>query len=62
MSEVKGTLLAIVLAISVFTLVFGIVVSAVKRASNTISGRIDETAELQPDINSQSVSAYTLTY
>ena len=62
MSEVKGTLLGIVLAISVFSIVFGIMTVAIKRASNTVSERIDETAELQPDVFGQVSTAYTLHY
>ena len=62
MSEVKGTLLGIVLAISVFTIVFGLITLAVRQSSNTISGRMLETAEVQPEVFDGSSSNYTLTY
>lgn len=48
MSEVKGTLLGIVLAVSVFAIVFGIITVAVNRSSNTIAGRMQDTAEIEP--------------
>ena len=50
MSEVKGTLLGIVLAVSVFAIVFGIITVAVNQSSNTIAGRMQDTAEAEPDI------------
>ena len=62
MSEVKGTLLGIVLAISAFSLVFGIITAAIRRASNTVSNRIDENAELQPSLVGEVSKAYTLHY
>jgi len=62
MSEVKGTLLGIVLAISVFSIVFGIMTVTIKRASNTVADRIDETAEVQPDVFGQVSTAYELHY
>lgn len=62
MSEVKGTLLGIVLAISAFSLVFGIITAAIRRASNTVSDRIDENAELQPSLVGEVSTAYTLHY
>ncbi len=62
MSEVKGTLLGIVLAISAFTIVFGIISLAVKNTSNTISGRMKDAAEVEPDVFGQVSTAYTLHY
>lgn len=62
MSEVKGTLLGIVLAISAFTIVFGIITLAVKNTSNTISGRMKDAAEVEPDVFGQVSTAYTLHY
>lgn len=62
MSEVKGTLLGIVLAISVFAIVFGIITLAVKQSSNTVSERITESAGVEPDVFGNSTEAYSLTY
>ena len=62
MSEVKGTLLGIVLAVSVFAIVFGIITIAVRQASNTVSGRIVDSAEVEPDIFGNEAQPYTLTY
>ena len=62
MSEVKGTLLSIVLAISVFAIVFGIMTAATKTASNTVSGRLTESAEVEPDVFGGSSQAYSLNY
>ena len=50
MSEVKGTLLGIVLAVSVFAIVFGIITLSVNRSSNTIAGRMKDSVELEPEI------------
>ena len=50
MSEVKGTLLGIVLAVSVFAIVFGIITLSVNRSSNTIAGRMKDSVEVEPDI------------
>ena len=62
MSEVKGTLLGIVLAISVFSIVFGIITLAVKQSANTVKERITDSAEVQPDVFGNSTEAYSLTY
>ena len=45
MSEIKGQLLGIVLAIALFGVVFGIMVTAFGRTSTSISSRMAETAE-----------------
>lgn len=50
MSEVKGTLLGIVPAISVFSIVFGIITLAVNRSSNSIASRMDDAAEIEPTV------------
>ena len=50
MSEVKCTLLGIVLAVSVFAIVFGIITLSVNRSSNTIAGRMKDSVEVEPDI------------
>ena len=50
MSEVKGTLLGIVLAISVFSIVFGIITLAVNNASNTVGTRLQESSEVLPTV------------
>ena len=62
MSEVKGTLLGIVLAISVFTIVFGIITLAVRQTSTTVSSRMRDSAEVEPDVFEGSNQVYTLTY
>lgn len=62
MSEVKGTLLGIVLAISVFSIVFGIITLAVRQSSTTVSGRINDSAEVEPDVFTGSSQTYSLTY
>ena len=47
MSEVKGTLLAIVLAVAVFGVVFGIITVAMKNSAETVSGRMSEASSQQ---------------
>lgn len=42
MSEVKGTLLTIILALAVFGTVFGLITGAIERKANNISSKIDE--------------------
>ena len=61
MSEVKGTLLAIVLAVAVFGVVFGIISVAMHESAESIAGRMTESAETQytPEGNGQTV-VYTL--
>ena len=62
MSEVKGTLLGIVLAVSVFAIVFGIITAAIRQASNTVASRINEGATTEADIYDGEATGYTLTY
>lgn len=57
MSEVKGALLGIILAISAFSIVFGVVSLAMRNASNEVAERMQEAAESDP---SGAVVAYTL--
>ena len=60
MSEVKGSLLGIVLAVSIFTIVFGIITLAVNKSSNTIAGRMQDSAEVEPTVTPTNNSvAYT---
>lgn len=60
MSEIKGTLLAVVLAVSVFAVVFGVINLAMKNSADTISQRIKDTSELEPDLTTSSAVAYTI--
>lgn len=61
MSEVKGTLLAIVLAVAVFGVVFGIINVAMKQSAESVASRMSEAAEREPDFSNQgSVVVYTL--
>ena len=62
MSEVKGTLLGIVLAVSVFAIVFGIITLAVNRSSNTIAGRMQDTAEIEPLVTPDQNGSVTYTF
>jgi len=62
MSEVKGTLLGIVLAVAVFAIVFGIITAAVRQSSTTVASRMNESAESEADIFTDSNEAYSLTY
>ena len=57
MSEIKGALLGIVLAISAFSIVFGIVTLAMRNASNSVAEKMEEAAESDP---TGAVIAYTL--
>lgn len=45
MSEIKGQLLGIVLAIALFGVVFGIMVTSFGRTSTAIGNRMDEVAQ-----------------
>ena len=63
MSEVKGTLLAIVLAVAVFGVVFGIITVAMKNSAETVSGRMSEASSQQYQAQSTgtgNVVVYTL--
>ena len=62
MSEVKGTLLGIVLALSVFTIVFSMITVAVRQSSNTVSGRMKDTVEVEPEGFEGQHQSYSLTY
>ena len=60
MSEVKGTLLAIVLAVAVFGIVFGIISLAMKQSAESVASRMSEAAQLEPDLNGDVVVPYIL--
>ena len=59
MSEVKGTLLAIVLAVAVFGVVFGLISAAMHDSASTVADRMTESAETQYTPGSVSV-IYTI--
>ena len=59
MSEVKGALLAIVLAIAVFGAVLSIVSIAMKQSAQTVADRMDEAADKEPDLTGSVSIAYT---
>ena len=48
MSEVKGALLGIVLAVSVFSVIFGIMTVAMKNSAESVQERMEQAAELEP--------------
>ncbi len=60
MSEVKGTLLAIVLAVAVFGIVFGIISLAMKQSAESVASRMSEAAQLEPDLNGDVAVPYLL--
>ena len=60
MSEVKGTLLAIVLAVAVFGIVFGIISLAMKQSAESVASRMSEAAQLEPDLNGDVAVPYIL--
>ncbi len=60
MSEVKGTLLAIVLAVAVFGVVFGIISVAMKESAESVADRMSQASELEPDFNGDVVVPYIL--
>jgi hypothetical protein len=64
MSEVKGTLLGIVLALSVFAIVFAMIRIAVRQSSNIVSGRMKDSVEYAPEEEDLQFSSqdYSLTY
>lgn len=49
MSEVKGTLLAIVLAVSVFSILFTVITYSMKTSADTVAERMEQQADLRPD-------------
>lgn len=49
MSEIKGTLLGIILAIGVFSIVFVFMTKAVEKASASVSERVQETVYVEAD-------------
>ena len=63
MSEVKGTLLAIVLAVAVFGVVFGIITAAMRQSAESVANRMSEasTQQVETQGNGQGgVVVYTL--
>ena len=48
MSEIRGALLGIVLAVSAFTMVFGVITFAMKNTADTVSDRMEQAAEADP--------------
>ena len=60
MSEVKGALLGIVLAVSVFAIVFGIINAAMNSTSKTVAQRMKDSVEVEPTIDTSSTIAYYL--
>ena len=48
MSEIKGALLGIILAVSAFTMVFGLITHAMQESAETVSDRMDEAAKSDP--------------
>ena len=59
MSEVKGTLLAIILAVSVFSVVFGVITLAMHQTSKTVRGKMIDSVEAEPDIPTDTSLVYT---
>ena len=60
MSEIKGTLLGIVLAISLFSIVFGIITVAMNTNSHTVADKMRDSVQVEPEITTESAVAYTL--
>ena len=60
MSEVKGTLLAIVLAVAVFGVVFGIISVAMKESAESVADRMSQASQLEPDFNGDVAVPYIL--
>lgn len=51
MSEVKGSLLAIILAVSVFSIVFGIITVAMYRNAHQVELRMNDSTQVEADID-----------
>ena len=64
MSEVKGTLLTVILALSVFGVVFGMIVSAIEFKAGDVSKKIEEAGQpaAQGAAAAAGVNALTYTY
>ena len=60
MSEVKGTLLGIVLALSIFSIVFTLITFAVNNAAISVSERIEETGDNDPTVFTEHQSHQTV--
>ena len=65
MSEVKGTLLGIILALSIFSIVFTLITFAVNNAAVSVSERIEEVSDSNPTVfteHQSHSSVYVLSY
>lgn len=59
MSEVKGTLLTIVLAISMFSIVYALIQVAMNESSKQVAQRMTDASGLEPNIDINTKLAYT---
>lgn len=50
MSEVKGTLLTVILAITVFSIVFGLMAYTFQISARTVAGRYNQAVSDEPDV------------
>lgn len=62
MSELKGILLAIVLAVSAFTVIYPLVVKAMKDNTTNIAQRMKDAAEYEPEYTATVNRSYSLHY
>ena len=60
MSEVKGTLLGIILALSIFSIVFTLITFAVNNAAISVSERIEEVGDSDPTVFTEHQSHQTV--
>ncbi len=60
MSEVKGTLLGIILALSIFSIVFTLITFAVNNAAVSVSERIEEVSDSDPTVFTEHQSHQTV--
>ena len=60
MSDVKGALFGIVLAVSVFAIVFGIINAAMNSTSKTVAQRMKDSVEVEPTVETDASVAYYL--
>lgn len=56
MSEVKGTLLTIILALTVFGVVFGLVTVAINKKADEVATKIDEAGKVEEKTDEDSES------
>ena len=62
MSEVKGTLLTVILALSVFGIVFGMIVSAIEFKAGDVARKIEQAGQPTAQGASAVAGANALTY